>query len=201
MRRKKNFTEKAVVLLQKFTRFTKEQKWFIIYLAVLSFFLVLFPIVKVSALWEIDAYSVWLLSGTYFKTALFIFVSLLIMIGWNTSFRLKNLMIRYLGFRNDDNLINFFLLWIIVVAFFWVTDTLGVVDGITSRITLSFWAKLIQVILLLGLIFNLWSVLKAAKDNGKKAKIITMQDENHNHHNHELNEQEKKQLKGLFDDK
>lgn len=108
-------------------------------------------------------------------------------------------MIRYLGFRNDDNLINFFLLWIIVVAFFGITDTLSVVNGVTSRISLTFWAHLIQIILLVGLVLNLWSVIKDAKDNGKKAKIITMQDQDN--HTHELKTNEKAQLKGLFADK
>ncbi len=108
-------------------------------------------------------------------------------------------MIRYLGFRNDDNLINFFLLWVIVVAFFGITDTLSVIHGITSRITLTFWASFIQIVLLVGLILNLWLVIKDAKNNETKAKIITMQDDEQ--HPHELKEKEKEQLKGLFSDK
>lgn len=106
-------------------------------------------------------------------------------------------MIRYLGFRNDDNLINFFLLRVIVIAFFAITDTLSVVNGISSTISLTFWAYLIQVILLVGLVLNLWSLIKDAKNNGKKAKIIVMQDDNH----HNLKEKDKEQLRGLFADK
>ncbi len=199
MRKKKNITDTILKILQKFTRFTKEQKWFIIYLAVLVFFVWLFPIVYVNGIGDTDSYSIWLFSSVYFKTAVFIFLILGVLVGWNISFRFKNLMIRYLGFRNDDNLINFFLLWVVVVAFFGITDTLSVINGVTSRISLTFWAYLIQIILLVGLVLNLWLVIKDAKDNGKKAKIITMQDQDEYHH--EVGEKDKEQLRGLFSDK
>ncbi len=201
MKGNKKMMNTVLQLLQKFTRFTKDQKGFIVYLAILSFFVLLFPIISVTGIQNsnIDGYSIWLLWSTFFKTAVFIVLILVILLGWNISFRFKNLMIRYLGFRNDDNLINFFLLWIIVVAFFGITDTLSVVNGVTSRINLTFWAHLIQIILLIGLVFNLWFVIKDAKDNGKKAKIITMQDQDEHHH--ELGEKDKEQLRGLFANK
>ncbi len=60
MRRKKNITEKILEVLQKFMRFTKEQKWFIIYLVALIVFMLFFPIVSVSGIGDVDGYSVWL---------------------------------------------------------------------------------------------------------------------------------------------
>ncbi len=201
MKNNKKMMQVILQLLQKFTRFTKDQKGFIVYLAVLAFFVLLFPIIHVSdiANSEITGYSIWLIGNTFFKTAVFVVLVLGILLGWNISFRFKNLMIRYFGFRNDDNLINFFLLWIVVIAFFGITDTLSVVNGVTSRISLTFWAHLIQIILLVGLVFNLWFVIKDAKNNGKKAKIITMQDQDE--HTHELQEKDKEQLRGLFSNK
>ncbi len=198
MRRKHSFSEKVVALSQKFLRFTKGQKTFILYLAILTFSLLLFPIISIDAIWEWSGSSIWLLSGTFFKTSLFIFSILAILIWRNTSFRFKNLMIRYFGFRNDDNLINFFLLRSMSIVFIGVTESITLTNVLSTGIKLTGFAIFIEIILLIGLLLNLWFVLKSAQINGKKAKIITTQDHDLNGHTHELKESEKQQLKGLF---
>lgn len=181
-------------IFHKFDRYWKNQRLFIFYLIILSFFLVFFPIVNVTSSWAIQWYSVWLISSYYFKSMLIIFISLSALILWNSSFRFKNFVITYLGFKENNYLVNFWLLWIITTAFFWITDTINVVDRIKS-INVTWTAKFVQVLLLLGLIFTLVSVVKWAKQNSSKTKIVNIVDENVIKEN-----QSKRVFKWLFDE-
>jgi hypothetical protein len=45
---KKDLKHQVMTILQKFTRFTKQQKSFVLYLFGLAFLLIFFPIIKVS---------------------------------------------------------------------------------------------------------------------------------------------------------
>lgn len=164
--------------VHKFDRYGKNQRFFIIYLIVLVFFLIFFPIVSISSLWWLEWYSVRLISWSYFKTMLIIFISLGALIGWNSSFRFKNFIITYLWFKENNSLVNFWLLWVITTAFFGITDTVNVISNATSRINVTWSAKFVQVLLLIGLIFTLVSVVKWAKQNWGKAKIVNIVDEN-----------------------
>ena len=70
------------------------------------------------------------------------------------------------------------MLWVITTAFFGITDTINVISNATSRINVTWSAKFVQVLLLIGLIFTLVSVVKWAKQNSGKAKIVNIVDEN-----------------------
>lgn len=165
-------------LMHKFDRYSKNQRLFIIYLIILLFFLIFFPIVKISSLGWLEWYSVRLISWSYFKTMLIIFISLWALVWWNSSFRFKNFVITYLWFKENNSLVNFGLLWVITTAFFGITDTINVISNATSRINVTWSAKFVQVLLLIGLIFTLVSVVKWAKQNSGKAKIVNIVDEN-----------------------
>ncbi|MFZ2151210.1 MAG: hypothetical protein WAZ12_02490 [Candidatus Absconditicoccaceae bacterium] len=182
-------------LVHKFDRYGKNQRLFIIYLIILIFFLIFFPIVKIASLGGLEGYSVRLISGAYFKTMLIIIISLGALVGWNSSFRFKNFVITYLGFKENNSLVNFGLLWVITTAFFGITDTINVISNATSRINVTGSAKFVQILLLVGLIFTLVSVVKSAKQNSGKAKIVNIVDENLIKEN-----QNRRMFKGLFEE-
>ena len=111
------------------------------------------------------------------------------------SFKFKNFIIWYFGFKENDSLFNFGFLWIIATAFLWIGDAINVVGMSTQTITLTWSYYFIQLFLLLGLILTLVSVLKHAKENANKTKIVNVVDED------AMKEiQHKKSFKGLFDE-
>jgi hypothetical protein len=132
------------------------------YLCGLIFFLVFLPLIKVAPV-DGTTYRVWLLSGALFKTMLIVFIGLAVLAGRNMSFRFKNIVINYFGFKENDALFNFALLWIISTAFVSMGDTVSVVQNVTSTIKATGAYYLIELYLLLGLVLTLMSVLKTAK--------------------------------------
>lgn len=64
-----------------------------------------------------------------------------------------------------------------VTAFFSISDTLSITSSFTSTVSMTFRGKLIQIMLFLGLIFILISIVKSAKQNNHKTKIINMTEE------------------------
>ena len=111
------------------------------------------------------------------------------------SFKFKNFVIGYFGFKENDSLFNFGFLWIIATAFLGIGDAINIVGTTTQTIKLTWSYYFIQLFLLLGLILTLVSVLKHAKENANKTKIVNVVDED------AMKEiQHKKSFKGLFDE-
>lgn len=111
------------------------------------------------------------------------------------SFKFKNFVIWYFGFKENDSLFNFGFLWVIATAFFGIGDAIAVVRTVTETIKLSWSYYFIQLFLLLGLVLTLVSVIKHAKENANKTKIVNVVDED------AMKEiQHKKSFKGLFDE-
>lgn len=136
MLKKTNFKDKLLLLFHKFSRFTKQQKVFVLYLCGLVFFLLFFPLIKVAPV-DGDTYRVRLLSGALFKVMLITLIALAVLVGWNMSFRFKNIVINYFGFKENDALINFALLFIISTALLGIGDTINVVQNTTSTIKVT----------------------------------------------------------------
>lgn len=179
MAKSSKLSKKLVKLLHKFNRYNKREKWFVMYLVVLLFCLLFFPIIKVTSLRGTWWYWVRLVSGVYFKTMMIILVSMIILLWWNLSFKFKNILLSYFWWRDNDSLINFLFLFIITTSFFSMTDTINVASWVTSRVVVSGWWKFIQLLLLIWIILTLISVIKSAKESGKKTKIINMVDDEH----------------------
>jgi len=111
------------------------------------------------------------------------------------SFKFKNFVIWYFGFKENDSLFNFGFLWIIATAFLGIGDAINVVGTSTQTIKLTWSYYFIQLFLLLGLVLTLISVLKHAKENANKTKIVNVVDED------AMKEiQHKKSFKWLFDE-
>ena len=118
-----------------------------------------------------------------------------ILLGRNMSFKFKNFVIGYFGFKENDSLFNFGFLWVIATAFLGIGDAINVVGTSTQTIKLTWSYYFIQLFLLLGLVLTLLSVVKHAKENSNKTKIVNVVDED------AMKEiQHKKSFKGLFDE-
>ena len=180
--------------MHKFARYTKQQRIFVLFLFGLIWLLVLFPIIKVKPVSD-EGYSVWLLNGNFFRTLLVIVASLAALIGRNVSYRFKNMVIGYFGFKENDSLVNFGLLWIIATSFMGVGDAIKVVNDVTWTIKLSGIYYFTQIYILAGLVLTLVSVIKSAKEHSNKTKVINMVDDD------ALREvTNKKSLKWLFEE-
>jgi len=123
-----------------------------------------------------------------------VFISVIFLIARNMSFSFKNIVINYLGFKENDDLINFAFLWIIITAFFAIGNTINLSGSVTSTITLTNSYYFTWMYLLGGLIFCLYSVVKSAKSHVGKTKIINVIDEKSF-----KDIDNKKSLHGLFD--
>lgn len=195
MVKKSKTSQKVMKLLHKFNRYNKHERWFVVYLLLLLACLVFFPIVKVTSLRGTWWYGVWLMSWAYFKTMLITLISMWVLIGRNLSFKFKNILLGYLGWKDNDSLINFLFLFIITTSFFAITDTINVSSGVTSRVVITWAGKFIQLLLLIWVIFTLVQVIKSAKEIWKKTKIINMVDDDHTKDKHTKEDIKK----GLFE--
>ena len=106
MRKKNNFIGKISKFIQKFSRFTKHQKVFVLYLWILSILLLLTPLIRIAPVNDIS-HSVRLFNGHLFKSLLIILLSMFVLLSWNISFKFKNFVIGYFGFKENDSLFNF----------------------------------------------------------------------------------------------
>jgi len=103
-----------MLLIHKVSRYTKQQQVFVLYLFVLMFCMIILPIIRISpADPEATSRFVFLVSSAFGKTTLFLLLTLVILVAWNMSFRFKNFITSYFGFKENESLFNFGLLWII----------------------------------------------------------------------------------------
>lgn len=191
--RKRDLKNKFALFLHAFMRFTKDQKTFVLYLFGLAFLLLFFPIISITPVAD-DTYRIWLLSGDFFTTMVIVFISIAFLLWRNMSFRFKNIVINYLWFKENDDLINFVFLWIIITVFFAIGNTVKLSGSVTSTISLTTSYYFTWIYLLGGLIFCLYSVVKSTKAHSWRTKIINIIDEKAYK---EIDN--KKSLHGLFD--
>lgn len=86
-------------------------------------------------------------------------------------------------------------MWVIATAFLWIGDAIGVVGTSTQTINVTGAYYFIELFLLLWLVLTLLSVIKHAKENGGKTKIVNVVDDD------AVKEvQHKKSFKWLFDE-
>ena len=179
--RNQNFSEKVVRFLHKFNRFDLREKVFLVYLLVLFTVLLLFPIITITSLrWWANTTRFWIWNTEYLGTMLVVLLSLVVLFWWNLSVKFKNLFSTYFGWKENDSLINFLFLFIIITVFLSIKNTVNIASKATSTISFTNWWILILILLLLGIVFTLVSVVKWAQQTWKKAKIINIVDEDHN---------------------
>ena len=183
-----------VKLYTRFSNYKNTKKWFVLYLIILTFCLFFFPIVEANG-------SKWwfLFSWMLRKSSLIILLAIIGLFLRNLSISFKNWITKLCSLREDEPLVDFLLLWIIVSVFMWVMD--GASIAIVSWVTQKVWLVTTQVIidwtLLLGwLIWSLISLRKMSQKTNKKTRIMNIVEENHQR----PESQKSTQVTHLFDD-
>lgn len=192
----KNFSQKLLKIKQKLKRFNIHDSIFLWYTVLLCLLLLIAPIIKITSLWSWDILKYRLLSGNFVWTMIIILLCLIVLIWWNFSIKFKNLFITYFWWRENDSLVNFLSLFIMITAFLSIKNAINISSNATSTISFTWWWNFILIWLLVGIIFTLVSVVKWAQKTWKKTKIINVVDDEHRQW--EATKEEIK--KWLFDD-
>ena len=194
----KEFLKKAKKFFSKlYTRFLNyknTKKWFVLYLAILAFCLFLFPVVDANG-----TGVRFLLSWMLWKSWI---VMLLAMVGlflWNLSISFKWWITKLCALREDEPLVDFTLLWIIVSVFMWVLDwaNIAMMSGVTQKVWIINGQMLLDgLLLLLWLVRSFISLRKMSEKSNKRTKIVNIVEENHQ----KSEPQKSNQVTHLFDD-
>jgi hypothetical protein len=84
--------------------------------------------------------------------------------------------------REDEPLVDFVLLWIIVSVFMWVLDwaNISMASGVTQKISIMNGQVLLDWLLLLWwLVWSFISLRKMSQKSNKRTKIVNVVEENH----------------------
>lgn len=190
-RKTKNFFSK---LYTRFTNYRNTKKWFVLYLAVLAFCLFFFPIAKANGVkcWFLFSWMLW-------KSSFVIILAMIWLFLWNLSISFKWRITRLCALREDEPLVDFVLLWIIVSVFMWVLDWVNIAtaSGVTQKISLINLSVIIDGLLLLWwLIWSFISLWKLSKKSDRRTRIVNMVEESHQ----KPEPQRSNQVTHLFDD-
>lgn len=164
----------ALLLLHKIGRYTKQQKIFVLYLFVLTFFVIVLPVLRISPVDPaMPTRIIFLVSWAFGKTTIVLLLSLLVLLWRNMSFRFKNFVTAYFGFKENESLFNFALLWIITSLYISIGDTIGVFTETTSIQVTRFGYNVVLLLLLVWLVLTLISLIKKAQWASKN-KIVNI---------------------------
>lgn len=181
-------------LYTRFLNYRNTKKWFVLYLAVLTFCLFLFPVVNANG----DGVR-FLLSGMLWKSGLVMLLAIIGLFLWNLSISFKGWITKLCALREDEPLVDFVLLWIIVSVFMWVLDwaNIAMVSGVTQKISIINGQVLIDGLLLLWwLVWSFISLRKMWQKSNKRTKILNIVEESHQ----KVEAQRSNQVTHLFDD-
>ncbi len=181
-------------LYTRFINYRNTKKWFVLYLAVLAFCLFLFPVVNANG----DGVR-FLLSGMMWKSGLVMLIAMVGLFLWNLSISFKGWMTKLCALRDDEPLVDFVLLWIIVSVFMWALDwaNIAAASGVTQKIWINNGRVAVDGLLLLWwLIWSFISLRKMSQKSNKRTKIVNIVEENHQR----PEPQRASQVTHLFDD-
>ena len=170
----KNFGSK---LYTRFVNYKNTRKWFVLYLCVLTFCLFLFPVVNANG----DGIR-FLLSGMLWKSGLVMLLAVIGLFLWNLSISFKGWITKLCALREDEPLVDFVLLWIVVSVFMWVLDwsNIAMASGVTQKIWIISGQVAIDGLLLLwGLVWSFVFLRKTSSKSNKKTRIMNIVEENH----------------------
>lgn len=180
-------------LYTRFLNYKNTKKWFVLYLAVLAFCLFLFPIVRANG----DGVR-FLLSGMLWKSWLVMLLAIVGLFLWNLSISFKGWITKLCALREDEPLVDFVLLWIVVSVFMWVLDwsNIAMASGVTQKIWIIDGQVAIDWLLLLWwLVWSFISLRKMWQKSNKRTRIVNIVEENH-----QKVETQRNQVTHLFDD-
>lgn len=197
MKKAKDYFKKAkdffLKLYTRFSNYKNNKKWFVVYLIVLAICLFMFPII------DANGNKVWFLSSMLWKSALVIIIAMIGLFMRNLSISFKNWITKLCSLREDEPLVDFLLLWIIVSVFIWVMDWVNVAmaSGVTQKVWLLNFQLVIDCLLLLWwLVWSFMSLIKISQKWDKRTKIVNIVDERRQN----LDKNRPNQVTHLFDD-
>ncbi len=159
-------------LATRFSNYKNTKKRFVLYLVALTIVLLIFPVVKMGDRW----YRMLSFSN---PSSFIVLLSLVGLFCWNLSTSFKNWISKVCSLREDEPLVDFGLLWMIVCVFMWIIDIIPIVYEAYGKVGISGSAWVVGLMLLAGLVWSFISVRKASSKNSKKAKILNIVEENH----------------------
>ena len=181
-------------LYTRFSNYRNTKKWFVLYLIVLAFCLFFFPVVEAN--WD----KVWFLfSSMLWKSSIVILIAMIWLFLWNLSISFKGWITKLCALREDEQLVDFVLLWIIVSVFMWVMDwaNIAMESWVTQKISLLTFQIAIDGLLLLGwLVWSFISLRKMSQKTNKRTKIMNIVEETHQ----KVEAHKQNQVTHLFDD-
>ena len=198
MKKFKAFLKKSKIFFTKlYTRFLNyknTKKWFVLYLVILTFCLFLFPVVNANG----NGVR-FFLSGMLWKSGLVMLLAIIGLFSWNLSISFKGWITKLCALREDEPLVDFVLLWIVVSVFMWVLDwwNIAAASGVTQKISIINGQVAIDWLLLLWwLIWSFISLWKMWQKSNKRTRIVNIVEENHQ----KSESQRASQVTHLFDD-
>ena len=191
LKKTKDFFSK---LYTRFLNYKNTKKWFVLYLVILTFCLFVFPVIRANG----DGVR-FLFSGMLWKSGLVMLIAVVGLFLWNLSISFKGWITKLCALREDEPLVDFVLLWIIVSVFMWVLDwaNIAAASGVTQKIWIINGRILIDGLLLLWwLVWSFISLRKMWQKSNKRTKIVNIVEENHPR----SESQRSNQVTHLFDD-
>lgn len=181
-------------LYTRFSNYRNTKKWFVLYLIVLAFCLFFFPVVEAN--WD----KVWFLfSSMLWKSSIVILIAMVWLFLWNLSISFKGWITKLCALREDEPLVDFVLLWIIVSVFMWVMDwaNIAMESWVTQKISLlTFQIAIDGLLLLWWLVWSFISLRKMSQKTNKRTKIMNIVEETHQ----KVEAHKQNQVTHLFDD-
>ena len=110
LKKSKDFFSK---LYTRFSNYKNTKKWFVLYLAILAFCLFVFPVIDANG----EKVRFFLFSSMLWKSTLVILIAMVGLFLWNLSISFKGWITKLCALREDEPLVDFVLLWIIVSVF------------------------------------------------------------------------------------
>ncbi len=180
--------------VKKWKRYSNIEKWFIGYIFILIASIIALPIINIySSTWNLNNqfYIIDILSITSLFFLIFI---LLFLLAWNISFRFKKLIHLLFWFKENEAIVNFWILILITILYIGIWDTISLLkDTYDYNLWIWIWYYITWFILIVWLIRNIILALDLSKDKKKNRIINIIQKEN--------TKQETEWLKSLFDKK
>ncbi|MBS8121582.1 hypothetical protein [Candidatus Vampirococcus lugosii] len=176
----------------KWQRYTNIERGFMIYIVLLILSILIFPVYHIN--WGGVDKEVFRLFDIYsISTSIFIIFCVVFLIFWNISFRFKKIIYILLGFKENDALVNFGILLILIVSYISIADAVLMIGLYDAYVGFSSGYYISGLLLIFGLIRNIVLAIDLST-NKKKNRMINIKS---NLSNNKDDDQEK--IKSLFD--
>lgn len=187
-------------LTNKWQRYTVSQKSLLIYSVVLLLLLVTLPIIRIDQLTsQVDTFT--LFNWAMTKTRVLTLFSIGFLFAWNASYKFKKLTHQIFGFAGNDTLVNTTLIFILLMLFFSVGDTVGLIKlNFKYGISTTRWFLFIGFYLIVWLLGTLAMARIHHKKSLKSAEISITRDQHTETQKAQFQQHSRPDHWGLFDE-